>query len=89
LKSLFPKKVIVLTFPQVQSYFHREILTVCFALGALWPAANGLSFVRNHVFLTATWALGCCLMSTFTLLPVVKVEDITTMWVSSLTGVSG
>jgi phosphatidylinositol glycan class N len=39
--------------------------------------------------LTATWALGCCLMSTFTLLPVVKVEDITTMWVSSLTGVSG
>lgn len=63
----------------VQSYFHREILTICFALGALWPLAYGLSFVRNHTFLTATWALGCCLMSTFTMLPVVKMEDLTSM----------
>ncbi|OQD73675.1 hypothetical protein PENDEC_c014G01316 [Penicillium decumbens] len=63
----------------VQSYFHRQILTVCFALGALWPGAYSLSFVRNHAFLTATWALGCCLMSTFTLLPVVKIEDVTTI----------
>ena len=63
----------------VQSYFHREILTVCFASGALWPLAYGLSFVRNHAFLTATWALGCGLMSTFTLLPVVKMEDLTSM----------
>jgi phosphatidylinositol glycan class N len=63
----------------VQSYFHREILTVCFALGALWPLAYGFSFVRNHTFLIATWALGCCLMSTFTMLPVVKMEDITSM----------
>ncbi|KAJ5128629.1 hypothetical protein N7476_007249 [Penicillium atrosanguineum] len=63
----------------VQSYFHREILTVCFGLGALWPLAYGLSFVRNHAFLTATWALGCCLMSTFTLLPVVKMEDLTSI----------
>lgn len=64
---------------QVQSYFHREIFTVCFALAAFWPVVYGLSFIRNHAFLTLTWALGCCLMSIFTLLPVIKIEDITTM----------
>lgn len=63
----------------VQSYFHREIFTVCFILGAVWPIAYGTSFVKKHAFLSATWAIGCCLMSTFTLLPVVKVESITTM----------
>ncbi|KAJ5473703.1 hypothetical protein N7475_003269 [Penicillium sp. IBT 31633x] len=63
----------------VQSYFHREIFTVCFALGALWPLVHGFSFIRNHAFLTATWALGCGLMSLFTLLPVIKVENIDTI----------
>lgn len=63
----------------VQSYFHREIFTVCFVLGALWPVAYGINFVKKHAFLSATWAIGCCLMSTFTLLPVVKIESITTI----------
>lgn len=64
---------------QVQSYFRREIFTVGFALGALWPVVYGFGFIRNHVFLTTTWALGCSLMSTFTLLPVLKVENLDTM----------
>ncbi|EKV15930.1 GPI ethanolamine phosphate transferase 1 [Penicillium digitatum PHI26] len=63
----------------VQSYFHREIFTVCFALGALWPVIHGLSFIRSHALLSATWALGCGLMSSFTLLPVIKVENLDTI----------
>ncbi|KAJ5824357.1 hypothetical protein N7447_006697 [Penicillium robsamsonii] len=63
----------------VQSYFHREIFTVCFALGALWPVIHGVSFIRSHVLLSATWALGCGLMSSFTLLPVIKVENLDTI----------
>ncbi|KAJ5498356.1 GPI ethanolamine phosphate transferase 1 [Penicillium expansum] len=63
----------------VQSYFHREIFTVCFALGALWPIIHGFSFIRSHALLSATWALGCGLMSSFTLLPVIKVENLDTI----------
>lgn len=63
----------------VQSYFHREIFTVCFALGALWPVIHGFTFIRSHALLSATWALGCGLMSSFTLLPVIKVENLDTM----------
>ncbi|KAJ6124909.1 hypothetical protein N7471_012226 [Penicillium samsonianum] len=63
----------------VQSYFHREIFTVCFALGALWPVIHGFSFIRSHALLSATWALGCGLMSSFTLLPVIKVENLDTI----------
>lgn len=63
----------------VQSYFHREIFTVCFALGALWPVIHGFSFIRSHPLLSATWSLGCGLMSSFTLLPVIKVENLDTM----------
>jgi phosphatidylinositol glycan class N len=65
---------------QVQSYFHREIFTVCFILGSFWPILHGIDFVRQNTVLTATWAVGCSLMSTFTLLPVIKVENINTMY---------
>lgn len=65
----------------VQSYFYREILTVCFVLGAFWPIAYGTKFLGSHAFLSAAWAIGCWLMSTFTLLPVIKIESITTMYV--------
>ncbi|KGO70920.1 GPI ethanolamine phosphate transferase 1 [Penicillium italicum] len=63
----------------VQSYFHREIFTVCFALGAFWPVVHGFSFICSHALLSATWALGCGLMSSFTLLPVIKVENLDTI----------
>ena len=63
----------------VQSYFYREILTVCFVLGAFWPVVYGTKFLGSHAFLSAAWAIGCCLMSTFTLMPVIKIESVTTM----------
>lgn len=64
---------------QVQSYLHQEILTVCFVLGAFWPVLYGTQFITKHATLSASWAIGCCLMSTFTLLPANKIEDIETM----------
>ncbi|PWY66844.1 GPI-anchor [Aspergillus sclerotioniger CBS 115572] len=60
----------------VQSYFHREIYTVCFVLGAFWPLFYGARFVKRHTLLSLSWAIGCLLMSSFTLLPANKVEDI-------------
>ncbi|KAJ5580003.1 GPI ethanolamine phosphate transferase 1 [Penicillium hispanicum] len=63
----------------VLSYFHREIFTICFALAIFWPIVYGFAFVRNHVYVMVTWAIGCGLMSTFTLLPVIKVENIDTI----------
>ncbi|KAF7591077.1 Glycosyl phosphatidyl inositol anchor synthesis [Aspergillus hancockii] len=59
----------------VQSYFHREVFTACFVLGGFWPIMYGTKFIKSHKLLSASWALGCFLMSTFTLLPANKVED--------------
>ncbi|GAB1319051.1 Glycosyl phosphatidyl inositol anchor synthesis [Madurella fahalii] len=58
-------------------YIHREILTILFVIGAFWPVAYGLSFLQQHAALSTTWFLSCLAMSTFTLLPAMKAEDIT------------
>ncbi|KAK3318559.1 Phosphatidylinositolglycan class N-domain-containing protein [Apodospora peruviana] len=57
-------------------YIHREILTGLFLLGAFWPAVYGISFLQKHASLSATWFLSCIGMSTFTLLPAMKTEDV-------------
>ncbi|KAJ4193396.1 Glycosyl phosphatidyl inositol anchor synthesis, variant 2 [Fusarium falciforme] len=57
-------------------YIHREILTGLFVLGAFWPLTCGISFLRSHIFLSLLWFLSCLAMSTFTLLPAMKVENI-------------
>lgn len=57
-------------------YIHREILTGLFVLGAFWPLTCGISFLRSHLFLSLLWFLSCLAMSTFTLLPAMKVENI-------------
>ncbi|XXG99148.1 hypothetical protein Hte_005483 [Hypoxylon texense] len=57
-------------------YIHREILTVLFVIGAFYPLTMGISFLRNHPALSATWFLSCALTSVFTLLPANKVENI-------------
>ncbi|KAL2356483.1 Phosphatidylinositolglycan class N-domain-containing protein [Cryomyces antarcticus] len=66
---------VVLIEAMVQSYFHREVFTVCYLLATTWPAFYGMDFVRQNESLVAAWAVSCALMSTFTLLPVVKIED--------------
>ncbi|MCJ1300042.1 Glycosyl phosphatidyl inositol anchor synthesis [Hypocenomyce scalaris] len=68
----------------VLSYFHREVYTICFILGALWPAFYGHEFYSRNKILIATWAVACVLMSTFTLLPVVKVEDTNVILIGGL-----
>ncbi|KAJ3961052.1 Glycosyl phosphatidyl inositol anchor synthesis [Colletotrichum tropicale] len=57
-------------------YIHREILTVIYILGSLWPVTWGLDFLQANAFLSATWFMSCLAMSTFTLLPAMKVEDV-------------
>lgn len=68
-----------LTIIQVQSYFQREIFTICYLLATTWPAFYGKDFVGHNLILVATWVLSCILMSAFTLLPANKVEDINLM----------
>lgn len=68
----------------VQSYFHRQIYTICFVLAATWPAFYGWAFVEQNKLLTGSWAGGCLVMSTFTLLPVIKVEDANTITLGGL-----
>lgn len=60
----------------VQSYYHREMYTICYLLAMLWPASYGVGFLRDNALLSATWALACAAMSVFTLLPAIKVEDL-------------
>ncbi|KAK1855799.1 gpi-anchor biosynthetic protein [Colletotrichum chrysophilum] len=62
-------------------YIHREILTVIYILGSLWPVTWGLDFLQANAFLSATWFMSCLAMSTFTLLPAMKVEDVSLMYV--------
>ncbi|KAK0388698.1 hypothetical protein NLU13_4941 [Sarocladium strictum] len=58
------------------SYTHREILTGLFIVGAVWPAVYGFSFLQNHIALSLTWAVSCIVMSSFTLLNAMKVENV-------------
>jgi phosphatidylinositol glycan class N len=69
----------MLTLCKVQSYFQREIFTMCFIIAAFWPLLYGTGFFMQNVLLSAAWAIGCVSMSIFTLLPVVKAESTGTM----------
>ncbi|KAI8951049.1 GPI ethanolamine phosphate transferase 1 [Xylaria longipes] len=57
-------------------YIHREVFTIIFILASLFPVVLGVSFLQKHLALCATWFVACLLMSTFTLLPANKVEDV-------------
>ncbi len=63
-------------------YIYREILTGLFVIGAFWPAGYGLSFLKDHLALAATWFIACLCMSSFTLLNAMKVEDVNLMYSS-------
>ncbi|OAL48114.1 PigN-domain-containing protein [Pyrenochaeta sp. DS3sAY3a] len=60
----------------VQSYFVREIYTVCYLLATCWPAVYGQDFMRQNIGTVATWVLSCVGMSTFTLLEANKEEHL-------------
>ncbi|KAL8722027.1 MAG: hypothetical protein Q9225_001403 [Loekoesia sp. 1 TL-2023] len=60
----------------VLSYFHRSVYTVCFIAAAFWPAIYGGDFISHNKILIATWFVACQSMSAFTLLPVIKIENI-------------
>ncbi|KAI0490123.1 GPI ethanolamine phosphate transferase 1 [Xylaria cf. heliscus] len=57
-------------------YIYREVFTILFVVASLFPVALGVSFLQKHLALCATWFAACLLMSTFTLLPANKVEDV-------------
>ncbi|KAI1856742.1 hypothetical protein JX265_011383 [Neoarthrinium moseri] len=66
-------------------YIHREILTVLFCVGSIYPAVLGISFLQEHAVLSATWFVSCLVMSTFTLLPpAMKTENVTLILLGGL-----
>ncbi|KAK5213777.1 Glycosyl phosphatidyl inositol anchor synthesis [Exophiala xenobiotica] len=68
----------------VQSYFHRTILSVCYYFGATFPLRYGAEFIKKNKILVLSWAAGCLVLSTFTLLPAIKVEDANTITAGGL-----
>ena len=61
---------------QVQSYFHREIYTVCYLLATTWPLFYGREFAKRNLGTIAMWIVSCLMMSSFTLLPANKLENV-------------
>ncbi|KAH7382469.1 Phosphatidylinositolglycan class N-domain-containing protein [Phaeosphaeria sp. MPI-PUGE-AT-0046c] len=61
----------------VQSYFSREIYTICYLAATAWPALYGQEFVKKNMITVASWVLSCLVMSAFTLLPAIKAESVT------------
>jgi len=66
---------------KVYGYFHRHVFSICFLLAALWPLTYGGKFWNRNKVLVGSWALCCLVMSSFTLLPVVKQESLPLMFV--------
>ncbi|EKD19777.1 uncharacterized protein L3040_001878 [Drepanopeziza brunnea f. sp. 'multigermtubi'] len=57
-------------------YTHREVFSVIWVVAAFWPAFYGMKFLRTNKELVGTWVASCVAMSSFTLLPAMKVEDV-------------
>ncbi|KAB8292340.1 hypothetical protein EYC80_008080 [Monilinia laxa] len=76
--GIFLKTVIFLGLIEslAWGYTHREIFSVLFIGATFWPAFYGLVFLKKNKALTLTWIASCVGMSTFTLLPAMKVENI-------------
>ncbi|CZT03825.1 probable GPI ethanolamine phosphate transferase 1 [Rhynchosporium graminicola] len=58
-------------------YTHREVFSVLWVAGAFWPAFYGTNFLKANKELVGTWLVACMAMSSFTLLPAMKTEDVT------------
>ncbi|KUJ16862.1 PigN-domain-containing protein [Mollisia scopiformis] len=57
-------------------YTHREVFSVLFVAAAFWPAFYGTGFLKANKELVGTWIVACAMMSSFTLLPAMKTEDV-------------
>jgi len=57
------------------------VFSVLFVAAAFWPAFYGTGFLRANKELVGTWVVACIAMSSFTLLPAMKVEDVNLMYV--------
>lgn len=57
-------------------YTHREVFSLLYIAAAAWPLLYGKQFIQENRLLLATWFAACVAMSSFTTLPVVKVEDV-------------
>ncbi|KAL8809872.1 MAG: hypothetical protein Q9200_003055, partial [Gallowayella weberi] len=68
----------------VLSYFHRSVYTICFIAAAFWPLIYGRDFISRNTLLIATWIVACVSMSGFTLLPVIKIENINVILIGGL-----
>jgi phosphatidylinositol glycan class N len=64
---------------QALGYIYREFFSVMFVGAAFWPAFYGTQFLKQNKSLAGTWIVACLAMSSFTLLPAMKVEDLTLM----------
>ncbi|KAH9222054.1 GPI ethanolamine phosphate transferase-like protein [Leptodontidium sp. 2 PMI_412] len=58
-------------------YTHREVFSVLWVAAAFWPAFYGMGFLKTNKELVGTWLVACMAMSSFTLLPAMKTEDVT------------
>ncbi|RKF54520.1 GPI ethanolamine phosphate transferase 1 [Erysiphe neolycopersici] len=65
-------------------YSFREVFSVLFVCGAFWPMIYGKEFLINNKVLVAIWALSCLLMSSFTLFPAMKVENLKLIMIGDL-----
>nr|XP_036575773.1 gpi-anchor biosynthetic protein [Colletotrichum truncatum]KAF6782397.1 gpi-anchor biosynthetic protein [Colletotrichum truncatum] len=66
-------------------YIHREIFTLIYILGAFWPAVYGLEFLQANILPSTTWFFSCIIMSSFTLFPAMKVEDVSLIMAGGIT----
>ncbi|CAN6630432.1 GPI ethanolamine phosphate transferase 1 [Trichomonascus vanleenenianus] len=60
----------------VYGYFHREIFSLCFGIATMWPWIQNAKVAYQNIKLSLTWAALCCVMATFTVIPVLKVESL-------------
>jgi phosphatidylinositol glycan class N len=64
---------------QALGYTHREVFSVLWGAAIFWPTIYGIKFVQDNKSLFATWVVSCAAMSSFTLLPAMKIEDVNLM----------
>jgi GPI ethanolamine phosphate transferase 1 len=86
LESLVPPSLLLCPISnwKVYGYFHRHIFSICFIFAAVWPFTYGPKFWKSNYVLVGSWVLSCVVMSSFTLLPVVKQESLPLMYFPAL-----